>query len=94
VLGYLKANPNIVLREEFDDWALLFDPDTGNTYALNPVGVIIWKHLTGERSVEEILRLVEEQVEGLTPDASEHIREFMNSVHSLGLAEYVERAPS
>jgi hypothetical protein len=24
-----KANPEIVLREEFDDWALLFNPDTG-----------------------------------------------------------------
>jgi hypothetical protein len=24
------ANPLIVLREEFDDWAILFDPDTGS----------------------------------------------------------------
>ena len=26
------ANPLIVLREEFDDWAILFDPDTGDAY--------------------------------------------------------------
>ena len=25
----LVANPAIVLREEFDDWAILFDPDSG-----------------------------------------------------------------
>jgi hypothetical protein len=24
------ANPLIMLREEVDDWAILFDPDTGN----------------------------------------------------------------
>ena len=24
------ANPLIVLREEFDDWAILFDPDSGD----------------------------------------------------------------
>ena len=23
------ANPLVVLREEFDDWAVLFDPDKG-----------------------------------------------------------------
>ena len=29
------ANPLIVLREEFDDWAILFDPDTGDAFGLN-----------------------------------------------------------
>ena len=23
-----KVNPHLVLREEFDDWAVLFDPDS------------------------------------------------------------------
>ena len=39
------ANPLIVLREEFDDWAILFDPDTGSAVGINPVGVAIWKVL-------------------------------------------------
>ncbi len=29
------ANPSIVFREEFDDWALLFDPDTSESYGIN-----------------------------------------------------------
>ena len=37
------ANPLIVLREEFDDWAILFDPDSGDAFGLNPIGVHIWK---------------------------------------------------
>ena len=32
------ANPLIVLREEFDDWAILFDPDTGNAFGLQSSG--------------------------------------------------------
>jgi hypothetical protein len=44
------ANPLIVLREEFDDWAILFDPDTGNAFGLNPTGVFIWKLLDGKPS--------------------------------------------
>ena len=35
------ANPSIVFREELDDWALLFDPDTGEAYGINPVGAYI-----------------------------------------------------
>ena len=41
------ANPLVVLREEFDDWAILFDPDTGNAFGLNPTGVYLWKLLDG-----------------------------------------------
>ncbi len=26
------ANPMIVFREEFDDWAVLFNPETGDTF--------------------------------------------------------------
>jgi len=37
----LNANPGVVLREEFDDWAVLFDPDTGESFAVDPVGVFI-----------------------------------------------------
>ena len=37
------ANPLAVLREEFDNWAILFDPATGNAFGLNPVGVLLRK---------------------------------------------------
>jgi len=50
------ANPLVVLREEFDDWAVLFDPDSGNAFGLNPLGVFIWKLLDGHRTIEDIRR--------------------------------------
>ena len=50
------ANSLVVLREEFDDWAVLFDPDTGNACGLNPVGVFIWKRLDGRHTVPDILK--------------------------------------
>ena len=31
------ANSLVVLREEFDDWAVLFDPDTGSGFGINPM---------------------------------------------------------
>ncbi|RPJ51839.1 MAG: SynChlorMet cassette protein ScmD, partial [Acidobacteria bacterium] len=41
------ANPTVVLREEFDDWAVLFNPDTAAAVGTNPVGVAVWKRMDG-----------------------------------------------
>ena len=48
------ANPVVVLREEFDDWAVLFNPDTADAVGTNPVGVAVWKRMDGKSSIEEI----------------------------------------
>jgi hypothetical protein len=31
----------VLLREEFDDWAVLYDPDTGYGFGLNPTGSVL-----------------------------------------------------
>ena len=54
-----KVNPTVVLREEFDDWAILFDPDTNVTLGINPMGVYIWKCLDGKHTVMEGKRVLE-----------------------------------
>ena len=48
------ANPVAVLREEFDDWAVLFNPDTADAVGINPVGVAMWKLLDGQHGLDEI----------------------------------------
>ena len=49
------ANPIIVLREEFDDWAILFNPDSGDAHGLNPIGVFVWKRLDGKHTINDII---------------------------------------
>lgn len=82
------ANPLIVLREEFDDWAILFDPDTGNAVGLNPVGVFVWKLLDGSNTMEEILKKLRERCENLPKEVEEHVRDFIKSLVERGLAGY------
>ena len=48
------ANPLLVLREEFDDLAVLFDPDTGNGFGLNPVSVFVFNRLDGKHTLKDI----------------------------------------
>lgn len=80
------ANPGIVLREEFDDWALLFDPDTGETFTLDPVSVLIWKQLDGQHTLEDLHRAVLAVCEEVPAEAPDHIHSFVEDLLGRGLA--------
>jgi SynChlorMet cassette protein ScmD len=82
------ANPLVVLREEFDDYAVLFDPDSSRIYALNPVSVFQWKRFDGRHSIEDILAELRESCEDVPDDAEEHLREFVEELEELGLVGY------
>jgi SynChlorMet cassette protein ScmD len=82
------ANPSVVLREEFDDWAILFDPDTGDGYALDPVGVYIWKRLDGRHTPEDIVAELRHDCEDAPPEAGEHSAGFIDDLVKHGLAGY------
>lgn len=82
------ANPLIVLREEFDDWAILFDPDTGHAFGINPVSVFIWRRLDGNHTVTDILTEIQDQFEDVPPEAETHIQEFIDDLKGKGLAGY------
>ena len=83
------ANPLIVLREEFDDWAILFDPDTGSGFGLNPVGVFIWKLLDGSHTKDDILKKLKKDCEAVPDNEAEtHIDEFIKDLVDRGLAGY------
>ena len=84
----VTANPLIVLREEFDDWALLFDPDTGNRFCINPVGVLIWKRLDGRHAVDEIVEKIRDAADDVPCDVHVHVREFIENAVRFGLARY------
>jgi len=82
------ANPTIVLREEFDDWAVLFDPDTGDAFGLNPVSVFIWKRLDGNRTLTEILDDVKNECDDVADNAEDQILQFVDQLVAKGLAGF------
>jgi SynChlorMet cassette protein ScmD len=82
------ARPSVVLREEFDDWAVLFDPDTGDAYGLNPVGVFVWKHLDGRHSVEDIVSKLNAEFDDVPEAAAADVKEFAKNLVERGFAGY------
>jgi SynChlorMet cassette protein ScmD len=82
------ANPVVVLREEFDDWAVLFDPDTGNAFGLSPTGVYVWKLLDGEHSIDDMLTAFRGDAHDVPQEAGGHLAAFVEELTRQGLAGY------
>lgn len=82
------VNPLIVLREEFDDWAILFDPDTGKGMGLNPTGVFIWKLLDGSHTLNNILEKLRGECDNVPEEAGNDLREFVHELTERGLAGF------
>ncbi len=52
----MKINPQIVFQEEIDGSGILFDPNTGRAFGLNPTATLIWKSLAGGAERHGILQ--------------------------------------
>jgi SynChlorMet cassette protein ScmD len=82
------ANPVVVIREEFDDWAVLFNPDTAGAVGINPVGVTVWKLMNGERNLEEIVTHVKEEFDDVPETVDEEVTDFVSNLTENGFVGY------
>lgn len=80
----LIANPNLVLREEDDEDALLFDPETGSVHILNGSAVAVWKLLDGKRDREQIVAALREEYEGMDETAGQQVRDLLDLLYAAG----------
>lgn len=82
-----RAKSSLVFREETDDWSILFDPDTGDTFGLDPISGFIWKRLDGSLSYAELLNEVREEFLNVHPDVEDDINNFIQSLQENNLIE-------
>ena len=78
------ANPVIGLRQEFDEWGLLYNPDTSDSMAINPVGVVIWKLLDGKHTLPDIVGEVKIQFEDAPEMVKDDVVTFIQSLQARG----------
>lgn len=88
------ANPIVVLREEFDDWAVLFNPDTAYAAGTNPVGVAVWKMLDGRMSVEDIVARIKSGFEDTPETAGKEIAAFVDNLAANGFVGLEVKRPT
>jgi len=84
----IVANPMVVCREEFDNWAILFDPDTGKALGMNPVGVLIWKNLDGKNNTKDLIQKIKDKFSEVPEDAAAQAEQFIKELTENGFAGY------
>src|ERR1019366_4826445 len=82
------ANPFVMLREEFDDWAILFNPDTGRGFGLSPTGVYLWKLLDGEHTIDDLFMEIRHLAEDVPEEAGDDVGAFIDALVAEGLAGF------
>jgi hypothetical protein len=80
----LAVNPVMVLREEGDDCALLFDPDSGRVHVLNPTAVAVWKRFNGRGSLRDITATLTDEFDGMGPEAEAQVLALARALADLG----------
>jgi len=81
-------NPLTVLRVEFDDWAILFDPDRAMAMGINPTGVAIWKLIDGQKEIVDIVKDLKEMFSEVPISAEKEISDFIDEAHKNGFIGY------
>jgi hypothetical protein len=86
----LIRNPDVVLREEDADGALLFNPETNQIRVLNTTGLFIWNLLDGSRDIAAIVNSIKDSFEDVPEnEVEEHTRAFIADMKA---SEFVQEA--
>jgi len=83
-----NVNPSIILREEFDNWAILFDPDSNVAFGINPIGIYVWKCLNGQSTIRDIIEKLRKELIDVPGDIGIDLKEFIDDLVNRGLAYY------
>jgi len=84
LVEYIK-NPDVVLREEDIDGALLFNPDTNQIKVLNTTGLFIWKLCEKKHNIANIIKALKNSFDQVPDDkASEQVKSFIKEMKESG----------
>lgn len=64
----MKLNPFAVMREEFDNTGIVFDPDNSKVMSLNHSGVLLWKVIADGGDEAACAKALLENYDGITAE--------------------------
>ncbi|MCC7208144.1 MAG: PqqD family protein [Anaerolineae bacterium] len=84
-------NPDVNLREEDEDGALLYNPDTDRVQLLNSTGLFIWKLCSNSQTADCIIAAMIEEFEGASEaEMRADTEEFLDLMVDSGFIGIVE----
>ena len=78
-------NPDVVLREEDPDGALLFNPDTNQIRVLNNTGLFVWKLCDGSQDLPGFVAAMQESFDQVPEDqVTAQVTEYVDEMVAAG----------
>ena len=88
---FYVRNPDVVLREEDPDGALLFNPDTNQIRAINTTGLFVWKMCDGSTDLPTIVAAVAESFSQVPQDeVTDQVRDYVDDMVAASFLGTVE----
>ncbi|SMP04266.1 PqqD family protein, HPr-rel-A system [Desulfurobacterium pacificum] len=78
---------NKLNRLAINDEGFIFDPETGNSYTVNEVGLFILKQLKEGKGESEILDALVENYEVEREEAEKDLIDFLEQLRLMGILE-------
>ncbi len=93
--GKYIQNPAVNLREEDEDGALLFNPDSNRIQLLNNTGFFIWQLCSEGKTSLEISEAVKREFSDVPEEqVNEDIKQFLDEMTEIGFIEIIRTKKS
>ena len=83
------VNPAVIIRDDFEDFGIIYNPETDKSYSINQTGVEILKHIQSQTPIPEIADKLRENFSEVPDDISGRVDMFIKTLIDKGLLFYV-----
>ena len=83
------VNPAVIIRDDFEDFGIIYNPETDKSYSINQTGVEILKHIQSQTPIPEIADKIRENFSEVPDDISGRVDMFIKTLIDKGLLFYV-----
>jgi hypothetical protein len=78
----VRQNDQVVARELSPaEGGVLLHLESAQYHGVNPVGLLIWELLDGQRTVREVIDAVRDRVQDPPPQLEDDVMQFLTDVH-------------
>ena len=75
-----QNNPVVSFKDEGEEGAVLYNPDTDKVVIVNAVGAAIWQYIEDPRTADEIILMLTDSFSGVdTAKAGEDLEKFLKN---------------